>query len=166
MGGKGSGGVRSGAGRKPHSAKILNLHGGRSAKGVKRAQEAAEAVPVVVPETLEAEIAAVWADLAPHATTAGTLIPSMVPAFLRLCRAVVKHARWEAQIATDGDTYMKVTIDGAGTEHTEVKAHPLIGKSQTLDNQIRGWFKDFGINPFGKPLTAPAKAEDPFEEFG
>jgi len=159
-----SGGLRSGAGRKPATARILALHGGRD-RGVKRPQ-AVEAAVVAVPDGLPEDVSAVWLDLAPHATTAGTLIPSMVPAFLRLCRAVVKHARWEAQIATDGDTYLKVTIDGAGTEHTEVKAHPLIGKSQTLDNQIRGWFKDFGINPFGKPLTAPAKAEDPFEEFG
>lgn len=157
--------MRSGAGRKPHSAKILDLHGGRSANGVNRPRTA-EAASVPTPASLGVDIEAVWADLAPHATTAGTLIPSMVPAFLRLCRAVVKQGRWEAQIARDGDTYLKVTIDGSGQEHTEVKAHPLIGKSQTLDKDIRGWFKDFGINPFGKPLAVQQKAVDPFEEFG
>ena len=94
------------------------------------------------------------------------MVPGTVSAFLRLCQAVVKHAKMDEQVERDGYTYLKVTIDGSGQEHTEVKAHPLIGKAQTLDNQIRAWFKDFGINPFGKPLAAPVKAEDPFEEFG
>ena len=158
------GGARVGAGRKPKTARILDLHGGRE-RGIKRAQPF-EAVPVAVPGALEASVAAVWSELAPHATTAGTLIPGTATAFQRLCQAIVKHAKMDAQVERDGYTYLKVTIDGSGQEHTEVKAHPLIGKAQTLDNQIRAWFKDFGINPFGKPLAQPAKAEDPFEEFG
>jgi hypothetical protein len=47
-----------------------------------------------------------------------------------------------------------------------VKAHPLIGKAQTAENQIRSWLKDFGMNPFGKPLAdMTPQPNDAFAEF-
>lgn len=159
-----SGGQRSGAGRKAATARILALRGGQD-RGVVRPVEASP-VPVRLPEGLSLEIAAVWDNLAPHAIKAATLVAGTVPAFVRLCQAVVKHGQLDAQIAHDGLTYLKVTIDGAGQEHTEIKAHPLISRAESMDNKIRGWFKDFGINPFGKPLAdATPKPADPFAEF-
>ena len=124
-----------------------------------------QAEAVAKPDLAEA-VAGVWDKLAQHAVKAGTLVPSTAEAFTRLCQAVVKHAQMEAQIERDGLTYLKVTIDGSGQEHTEIKAHPLISRSHALDNAIRAWFKDFGINPFGKPLAeAIPKAVDPFASF-
>jgi len=146
----------------------LALHGGRVRSETAKREQTAATVPqepVNTPEALSDAQKAVWNDLAPHATKAGTLTPATATSFQRLCAAIVKHARWEAQIGTDGDTYLKVTIDGAGQEHTEVKAHPLIAKSQALDKDIRGWMKEFIISPVGKPIVQPAKAEDPFGEF-
>lgn len=162
MGGKGSGGFRSGAGRKARSARVVAIHGGK-VHGIVRPVESA---PVQQPASLSAEVQAVWAELALPAVNAGTLVANTSSAFVRLCHNVVKHAQMEAQIAHDGLTYLKVSIDGAGTEHTEVKAHPLISRAQALDNAIRASFKDFGINPFGKPLAdAIPKPVDPFAEF-
>ena len=159
-----SGGHRSGAGRKAANAATVALQGGRDL-GVVRPVEL-EAVPVERPAA-DGGVQQVWDDLAPHATKAGTLVPETAAAFLRLCQSVVKHAEMEAQIQRDGLTYLKVTIDGSGQEHTEIKAHPLISRAETLDNKIRGWFKDFAINPFGKPLSAAVpKPENPFARFG
>jgi phage terminase small subunit len=139
------------------------LQGGTD-RGVVRPLE--QAATIEQPDTLPAEVAAVWAELAPHATKAGTLVGSTGTSFRRLCQAVVMHGKMTAQIERDGLTYLKVTIDGSGQEHTEVKAHPLISKAQAMDNAIRAWFKDFGINPFGKPLTDPAQQPvDPFASF-
>jgi hypothetical protein len=121
---------------------------------------------VAVPQGLPATVEAVWLELAPHARHAGTLVASTAVAFRRLCEAVVTHQRMQAQIERDGLTYLKVTIDGAGQEHQEIKAHPLISRAETLDNKIRAWFKDFAINPFGKPLAeAIPTPADPFAEF-
>lgn len=158
-----SGGLRTGAGRKPQTARVLNLRGGRDRAVARPA--AVPSAPVAMPEALPPEVQAIWVELAPHAMAAATLTAGMVPSFVRLCRAVAKQARWEAQIARDGDTYLKVTIDGSGQEHFEVKAHPLISKAQGLESQIRAWMKDFAINPFGKPLAVAEPAADPFAEF-
>ena len=161
-----SGGYRSGAGRKPLAAELVDLHGYRD-RATSRPSAELESVPMDRPEGLSPEVVAVWDDLAEHARQAGTLVPGTVPAFLRLCRAVVTHAQMETQIGRDGYTYLKVTIDGAGQEHTEVKAHPLISRAESIDNKVRGWMKDFAINPFGKPLVSrKAKPANPFAKFG
>lgn len=158
-----SGGHRSGAGRKASEGRVLNLLGGRDRMPV----EPVLPVPVACPEGVEPTVMAVWDELAPHAVKARTLVPSTVPAFVRLCRAVVKHAEMEAVVVKDGLTYLKYTADPSGTEHAEVKAHPLIARAASLENTIRAWLKDFAIHPFGKPLAeASPKTVDPFAKFG
>lgn len=158
-----SGGHRPGAGRKARTARLVALQGGQDRRVIRPI-----AVPVAVldrPDGLPSDVGAVWDELVEHARAAGTLVPGTLPAFLRLCRSVATQGRWQAQIEKEGDTYLKVTIDGSGQEHTEVKAHPLIGKAQTLENAIRSGLKDFAIHPFGKSLAAPVVAADPFAEF-
>ncbi len=161
-----SGGHRSGAGRKASDASLVGLRGGQDRRVV-RPSVVASTEPVDCPEGASAEVAAVWSELAPHAAKAGTLFPGTASAFLRLCKAVVKHDRWEARIEAEGETQIKVSVDGAGVEHQELKAHPLIARAQSLDAHIFGRFKDFAINPFGKPLAAAQeKPADPFAKFG
>lgn len=157
-----SGGQRSGAGRRAANT-VLAVVRGTGSRGVMRPVISS---PDVAMPALEPAVAAVWAELAPLATKAGTLVTTTVPAFVRLCQMVVNHAKFQAQIDKDGLTYLKVTIDGSGQEHTEVKAHPLLTRAQTLDNAVRATMKDFAINPFGKPLAeAFPKPVDPFAEF-
>jgi hypothetical protein len=158
-----SGGHRSGAGGKLSEARILGLIGPKA----QDAPEPASLVEVACPADCSPEVAAVWAELAEHARKNRTLVASTATAFRRMCEAIVRHAKMQAQIDQDGLTYLKVTIDGAGQEHTEVKAHPLISRASTLENAIRSWMKDFAIHPFGKPVIEPkAAAVDPFAKFG
>jgi terminase small subunit-like protein len=163
-----SGGARSGAGRKPTSARVLRLHGSRRAPAEAFEAPAVDPLPELeAPAALSAEERAVWDVLAPLARAAGTLTAAMVPAFARLCRLIVRAERWERTIAADGETCTRVTVDG-GRESSELKAHPLIARAQVLEASIRGAMKDFAINPFGKPVTsaaAPAVPVDPFAEF-
>jgi hypothetical protein len=154
-----SGGRRSGTGSKLSAARVLGLIG---PKGTAEPTPIAE---IACPEGLSPDVAAIWAELAEHALKARTLVPSTVTAFTRLCKAVVRHAEMERQIAADGYTYLKISIDGAGTEHQEVKAHPLITRASSLDNTIRAWLKDFAIHPFGKPLVSQEAVQDDFDEF-
>lgn len=155
-----SGGHRSGAGGKLSEARILGLIGPR--------QDDAASVPeIACPSGCSPEVAAIWADLAEHALKARTLVASTQTAFRRMCEAIARHAVMQQTIDADGLTYLKVTIDGAGSEHTEVKAHPLISRAASLENAIRSWMKDFAIHPFGKPVIEPkAAAVDPFAKFG
>jgi len=171
----GSGGFRVGAGAKPKSAEQSFLHGKRASRRAKGSRNDAKGSPnaasrpvvaLDVPASLTDDQRAVWLDLAPHAQRAGTLTAQTAASFARLCAAVVRLRRWQQLIEKDGETYLKVTIDGAGQEQTEIKAHPLITRSQVLEKDIRSWSKDYAINPFGKPLvTDPAPPRDPFDEF-
>lgn len=158
-----SGGHRSGAGGKLSEARILGLIGPKVDAG----QEAASLPEIACPADCSPEVAAIWAELAEHALRNRTLVASTQTAFLRMCQAIVRHAAMQGQIDRDGLTYLKVTIDGSGQEHTEVKAHPLISRASTLENAIRSWMKDFAIHPFGKPVIEPKQAAvDPFAKFG
>lgn len=158
-----SGGHRSGAGGKLSEARILGLIGPKADTG----QEAASLPEIACPSDCSPEVAAVWAELAEHALRNRTLVASTQTAFLRMCQAIARHAKMQAQIDTDGLTYIKVSVDGAGTEHPELKAHPLISRASTLENAIRSWMKDFAIHPFGKPVVEPkAAVVDPFAKFG
>jgi hypothetical protein len=158
-----SGGYRSGSGRRALGGPWAANHGRREpvVRPVTPTAEKADQ-----PAGLTPEEAAIWEKLAPHATKAGTLVPQTADAFGRLCRAMVTHARMEAQIAEDGLTFVKVTVDGAGQEQRELKAHPLLSRAASLDNAIKAGLKDFALNPFGKPLVDPnAQAVDPFDAF-
>lgn len=157
-----SGGMRSGAGRKASAARVLNL---RSRDQV--TEPMVSAVAVAMPDGLGPTVSLVWAEYAPHALRAGTLTPSTASAFLRLCQSIVSYDQMQAVIGTDGLTYLKYTADPSGTEHAEVKAHPLIGKAAALQMLIRAWLKDFLVHPFGKPMPESVqKPEDPFAKFG
>ena len=157
-----SGGQRAGAGEKPSEARVLGLIGKKHGEAVEQAPIA----EIACPEALGDATKAVWAELAGHALKARTLVPSTVSAFVRLCQAIVKHAEMEAYIARDGMTYLKVSVDGAGVEHQEIKAHPLISRAGSLETSIKAWMKDFALHPFGKPvIEVKPTAVDPFAKF-
>src|SRR5262245_32040037 len=133
MGGIGSGGSRSGTGSKLSEERVLGLI------GPKKTQDVPSPVDVPLPAGTPDDVAAIWAELAPHALESRTLVPSTATAFLRLCKAIVRHAVMEVQIEKDGLTYLKVSVDGAGVEHSEVKAHPLISRAGSLESSIKAW---------------------------
>ena len=159
----GRGGHMPGAGRKPLSAQVMLLRGGRNRTAPRRA-DLAVSKPVEMP-SLPAEVAAVWAEFAPHAIQAGTLTDQTVSAFVRLCELVVWHHSLEAVILADGLTSVKVTVDGAGQEHRELKAHPLLVGVHSAEQVIRSGMKDFMLHPFGRPVAVVAEVKDPFAEF-
>jgi hypothetical protein len=89
MGGKGSGGARVGAGKKRRDPQGSWLSG----RGPRPETALAVAVDVPVPSTMAADEAAVWSELAPHATAEGTLTPRTAAAFRTLCRVIVLERR-------------------------------------------------------------------------
>src|SRR5712671_5989268 len=128
-----SGGLRVNAGR-PRKDKTLGWLGGHSGKRGKAPAKptAVPVLPVVPMPELPAEQQAVWSELAPHAREARTLIPSTAGAFRDLCEAIVLKRALLARIEQDGLTYLKVSVDGAGVEHTEIKAHPLLAQHRGM----------------------------------
>jgi hypothetical protein len=80
------------------------------------------------PEDLPEGQKKVWLELAPHAAAERTLTEATANGFRDLCEAIVVRDKLLAQIEQDGWTFLKVTVDAAGQEHQETKAHPLIAQ--------------------------------------
>lgn len=163
--GLGRGGFRIGAGRKPKGARVLALHGGRDRKPVPKVPEGPP-VPVEMPANLPEDQQAVWNELAPLALEQRTLTAATAGSFRDLCRAVVVRNGLLATIEGQGWTFLKISVDGAGVEHQELKKHPLVGDHRGWEQRVEAGRARFRLAPFGKELVVAAKAEDPFEEFG
>lgn len=141
MGGKGSGGTRTGAGRKSKALAAKALHGSALLR-----EKRAKPAPVEefeAPGDLTAAERLVWEMLAPHAFKARTLTAGTVDAFCDLCR-------WRVVLLEcfqDPDRRGGADHRGAG-------------------QRVQSLMKDFAVNPMGKPLIEDApKVEDPFAQF-
>lgn len=131
----------------------------------RRRTPAAAVTLIAAPADLPEAQREVWNELAPHACAAKTLTEGTVAAFRDLIEAIVIKREMLAQIRRDGLTYLKVTIDGSGQEHTEVKAHPLIGQHRGMMQRVEQGMLRFRLSPMGKELEQPEPPEDPFAEF-
>lgn len=162
MGGYGSGGMRPGSGPKGKTAARKALEGSR---GGRRAAAAVRVELIPPPADLHPEQAAVWNELAPYACEERTLTRQTVRAFRDLCEAIVVKRAMLAKIQEDGLTYVKVTVDGSGNEHSELKAHPLLSQHRGMMQRVEAGMLRFRIAPDGKVVSAPVQEADPFDEF-
>jgi hypothetical protein len=145
MGGKGSGGKRTGAGRPRKPRDEGEVPKGRvlthPRTNVTFLRSAAPA-PVVVeefdaPNELTLDERRVWMELAPHAFKHGTLTPSTSKAFVALCRIVLREGEMAASV-----------LDRCSTKHMNVF------------REMNKGLDAFGLRPDGKvSVEAPAQAE-------
>lgn len=167
MGGFGSGGKRVGAGRKSKTKAERKLTGARSRTAAKDAGAGAGAA-VPMPKDLLPSQAAVWRELAPHATSAGTLIPATVWAFRDLCEAIVLRRQMAAQLELDGLMVNVVKVDEeTGDRYSlgDPKAHPLITHERGMRVRVEAGMLRFNIAPMGKSVAKVDVPEDPFAQF-
>jgi P27 family predicted phage terminase small subunit len=124
------------------------------------------AFPVLAPPSeMKEDAKAVWVNLAPLACEMHTLTEQTAPAFRDLCEAVVIRDAMASRIDTEGFTYEKIVIDGAGQEHRELRAHPLVNPHRGMMQRVEAGYTRFRLAPMGKELVLPVKEEDPFEQF-
>ena len=146
MGGRGSGGIRPGSGRRPDYAGI---------------SADTPLVDVPVPEDLPLDVRGVWEELAPHAREERTLTDGTAARFRLLCEAIVLERQMRAKLLADGLTYIAVTVDGAGNERETLKAHPLCGPQRGMMQRIETGMVAFKLSPVGKPIPPPTSKEKP-----
>ena len=156
----GWGGRRTGAGAKPTRPVMRRL----GARAVSEAEDVG--VSAIPPEDLPAEQRDFWHRYAALAIEKRTLTVHTVGAFLLLCEMDAEKRATKATIEKDGRTYIKVTVDGTGTEHEELKAHPLTSAYGRLAKAVEALMARFGLAPFGKaePIMAKAKAVNPWAQ--
>lgn len=164
MGGKGSGGARVGAGRKSKTQAQKWLGGNAGKRGSRAKPKPAAIALIAAPPNLSADQVAAWNELAPHACAERTLVAGTVAAFRDLCEAIVVKRELLEQIQKDGYTYLKVTIDGAGQEHQEVKAHPLLAQHRGMMQRVEAGMLRFRLSPIGKELLPPEKPKDEWDD--
>lgn len=177
MGGKGSGGHRAGAGRKPQNQALGELKGSRrsrarattaSARNQTPAGAAAPAPPVPpdvkipdAPGNLTLDELAIWNELAPLAEREGTLSDSTAIALRDLCEAMVLKRKLLRRIGDDG-----LVVTGADGSD---RAHPLLTQFRGLMQRVEAGLIRFKLAPMGKelgpPSTKEAQAADAFAEF-
>lgn len=139
------GGARVGSGPKTGKPKAFAptvIDGGRAGD-----------VPSRAPEDLPASQHAFWNTYAPAAIAAQTLTDQTVGAFRLLCELDDEKRQTKETIDRDGRTFIKCTVDGAGNEHQELKAHPLTGSYRQLAQRVETMMGRFGLAPFGKPVA-------------
>lgn len=155
------GGARVGSGRKPKArngvvvAAITRftptvVDGGKVEESAEESKGESNSLSIP-PADLPAEQRDFWHRYAQSAIEQGTLTTHTVAGFRLLCGDSAKLSAWERQIAKDGETYLKITIDGSGQEHQEVKAHPLLAPSIRLSQRVDAGLGRFKITANGKP---------------
>lgn len=153
----GHGGARVGAGRKPKRQReaareepttVVSIDGGRAGQ-----------LSRMPPKDLPSEQHEFWRRYAQLAIENGTLTTHTEPAFRLLCELEAEKLAVKSTIEKDGRTYLKVTIDGAGQEHQEVRPHPLKPDYSKLAKQIETLMGKFMLAPFGKPVAPGVKSK-------
>jgi hypothetical protein len=147
------GGARVGSGRKPKAANkpvvpavptnLVAIDGGRAGE-----------LSATPPADLPTEQHDFWKSYAALAIEAGTLTPQTAGSFRLLCELDAEKTATKATLDKDGRTYIKVSVDGAGVEHDELKAHPLTGSYRQLAQRVEALMARFLLAPFGKPVTS------------
>lgn len=136
------GGARVGAGAKPTRFRPVVHGGGREPEDC--------GVSVLPPEDLPPEQRDFWHRYAGMAIEKRTLTGHTVAAFRLLCELEAEKRETKATIDRDGRTFIKVTVDGSGQEHQELKAHPLTSAYGRLAKSVETLMARFGMAPFGK----------------
>lgn len=146
------GGSRVGAGKKPKGERPLRVRGPRPALVPMDGGRADDDAPVssLPPEDLPADERAFWQRNAPRAMAQLTLTERTVEAFRMLCELDAERRATKLTIDREGRTFLKVTVDGAGVEHQELKAHPMVGRYDRLSKQVENLMGRFKLAPFGK----------------
>lgn len=153
MGGKGSGGRRSGAGRPRKTFEEHVVTGDAGRRGRLLAHPSSSAEPAVLPTVDEAdapndlslEERHVWLRLAPHAMQAGTLTPASELAFVLLVKNIVLERAYAGSVQERG------TANHRG-----------------LIQRVEGGLDAFGLRPQGRRMTTAepvSKPANPLDRF-
>jgi hypothetical protein len=186
MGGKGSGGKRVGAGRKPKTSREHWLTGDAGKRGLalverppdaaptpprrprKRAGKAAPAVEIGPAGELPAMLTGAekrwWRELAPRAVANGTLTADTRPGFVVLCQTAADAAEIRRDIRQRGIvTERKVLVGDTGEQEVitlDVKAHPLWPSYRGLKARLEQLMARYGLAATGTAGDGQKPKED------
>lgn len=189
MGGKGSGGKRVGAGRKPKSAREHWLTGDAGKRGLalverpvdegseepprrRPARPAAVDVPMIgpggeVPADLLPGERVFWERFAPLAKANGTLTTESTPGFVVLCQTAYDAQVCRAEIYQRGIVATRTVMVETGNDDeameavtVELKAHPLWPSYRGLKGRLEQLMARYGLASAGASQSDKPKEDD------
>jgi hypothetical protein len=163
MGGFGSGGNRSGAGRKPKPKHMRLIDGGADRRGSasgggEQPPPLPDAPAIAPPDDLSPEERAVWDLWAPAAQQERTLVPATVASFRLLCQLEVDRRslrdRFTVSLHRSQGTGQPRALLYMGSEE-EMAARR---EHRALARDIKAMLKDFRLGSFGKEIDGTGAA--------
>jgi P27 family predicted phage terminase small subunit len=108
-----------------------------------------------MPDDLDADAQKVWNTLGPKLLRIGLLTDADGDAFAILCQIRSRLTQIHRIMhPTDGTqpalVQMKVTVDGSGQEHTELKPSPYTTMERLYYQLFRQYAAEFGLSPRGR----------------
>lgn len=172
MGGKGSGGARVGAGRKPKTEAERALSGFAGKRQTSKQKAAARkqaagvlALPVLAPPAdLTGRARAIWVELAPLAAERRTLTSVEMPAFAELCRY---KAVQEALFAIITSTHLEGDAPPPDTPISLFLLDPnqRLTQHRAYSQRVEQAMVRFRLAPMGKEVVPAEAAVDEWAQF-
>ena len=135
-------------GRPPKPSAIKRLEGNPGRRALNDAEPQPDVALPPKPATLSPVAAAEWDVTGPLLVSLGVLTVADGQAFQAYCEL---RADWEAigaRLKDDPDpVYEKITIDGSGQEHRELKPNPLYAMRDRVAGRLLMYFARFGMTP-------------------
>ncbi len=166
MGGFGSGGSRSGAGRKrkPRHLRLIDGGADRRDGGGEPPDPPLASVPVEPPASLTTVGLGIWHEFAASAHAAGTLTATTRHSFAELCEitASCRELYQRLQPAMDATGQPRVLL-----RMSEKQEMACRREYRNLSRDLHARMKDFRLAPFGKELepAGATPAQNPLDEF-
>jgi P27 family predicted phage terminase small subunit len=121
------------------------------------------------PAGLNADASAEWDAMIGRFDVMGMLRTVDGPVLARYCQLHAVIERLSRTLdALPTLLYEKVSVDGAGVEHTEPKVHPVVNQLRSAIVASRPFLVEFGLTPASRGrvrLPTKADAVDPFAQF-
>lgn len=166
MGGPGSGGSRVNSGPASKSSKLRWLSGNAGHRTRTELDERAEKQPSVAgecpepPADMPESQARYWRQWAGQSHRRGMLDADRVAGFALLCRTAAEADEFLEVIREQGLTYKKVTIDGAGQQHEEIRSHPILSHYRGHLHRMEQLMARYGLAADGKVRTEQVETKD------
>lgn len=121
-----------------------------------------------MPADLAGEARAEWERMVARLESSKTLTLVDDAALVNYCRLHADAAKLQAAIdALSSPFFLRVSVDGAGIEHSEPKVHPGFAQLRAYRQALRQYLVEFGMTPSSRSRVKVADVgeTDPLAEF-
>jgi len=129
----------------PTELKILNGNPGK--RPLNKEEPKPKRIIPDIPSHLDSKARRYWKKYGLILFDLGLLTEMDGPAFGEVCQIYSDISKLTKELRAEGRIFIKVSVDGAGIEHQEVKSNPKVTQLDNLRKEFRYSWGQFGGNP-------------------